>query len=46
MGQVSALIDEIVTVENVFRELFDGGAEHAQAVAHSLEQLADVRQTT
>ena len=39
MGQVAALIDEVVSVEDVFRELFDGGAEQARAVAVMLEGL-------
>lgn len=39
MGQVSALIEEIVTVEEVFRELFQGGEEHAEAVAARFKQV-------
>ena len=42
MGQVSALIDEIVTVEAVFKELFEGGDEHAQEVADRLKLLTHV----
>jgi enoyl-[acyl-carrier protein] reductase II len=40
MGQVSALISEIVTVEQVFRELIEGGAAHAARAVQSLEGLA------
>jgi enoyl-[acyl-carrier protein] reductase II len=40
MGQVAALIDEIVTVEDVFSELFDGGREQAQTVASWFDQVA------
>lgn len=39
MGQVAALIDTVVSVEDVFRELFDGGAEQARAVSSKLEEL-------
>jgi enoyl-[acyl-carrier protein] reductase II len=44
MGQVAALIDDIVSVEDVFRELFEGGLEHSHAVVAQFEQLpaADV----
>jgi enoyl-[acyl-carrier protein] reductase II len=45
MGQVSALIDEIVSVDDVFSELFAGGEEHAQAVADRLKDLTNVGQT-
>ncbi len=45
MGQVAALIDEIVTVEQVFRELFEGGAEHAQVVGRRLKEMVEVGQT-
>jgi len=44
MGQVAALIDEIVTVEAVFKELFEGGEEHAQVVADRLKGLTQVGQ--
>ena len=44
MGQVSALIEEIVTVEAVFKELFAGGNEHAQEVAERLKGLTQVGQ--
>ena len=40
MGQVAALIDEIVSVEDVFRELFDGGQELAGEVASRFEEIA------
>ena len=40
MGQVSALIDEIVSVEDVFRELFEGGREHVTDVAARFEEIA------
>ena len=39
MGQVAALIDEIVSVEDVFRELFDGGPELVREVASRFEQM-------
>ena len=40
MGQVSALIDDIVSVEDVFRELFEGGQEHIRDVASRFEEIA------
>ncbi len=40
MGQVAALIDSVVSVEEVFREIFHGGAEHARRVADDLAALA------
>lgn len=40
MGQVAALIDEIVSVEDVFRELFEGAPEHARETADRLAQFA------
>ncbi len=46
MGQVSALIDEIVTVEQVFDELFKGGEQLAEDVAARMKQLSQVGQTT
>lgn len=46
MGQVSALIDEIVTVQQVFDELFQGGNELAESVAAGLKKLSQVGQTT
>jgi len=39
MGQGSALIESILSVEEVFHELFGGGAEHARRVADELEAL-------
>jgi len=45
MGQVSALIDKVLTVDEVFKELFEGGEEHAQLVADRLKQLTQVGQT-
>ena len=41
MGQVAALISEIVSVEDVVRELFEGGLEHASAVAGRFESLRE-----
>ena len=41
MGQVSALIEGIKTVEQVFRDLIDGGFECARSTA---QQMADLRQ--
>ena len=41
MGQVAALIDEVVSVEDVFRELFDGGLEQAGAVAERFAALRE-----
>ena len=46
MGQVSALIDEIVTVDQVFDELFQGGEQLAEDVAARMKQLSQVGQTT
>lgn len=46
MGQVAALIDEIVTVDQVFAELFQGGEQLAEDVAARLKQLSQVGQTT
>jgi enoyl-[acyl-carrier protein] reductase II len=46
MGQVAALIDEIVTVDQVFAELFQGGEQLAEEVAARLKQLSQVGQTT
>jgi enoyl-[acyl-carrier protein] reductase II len=40
MGQVSALIDEIVSIQDVFEELFEGGPEHAREVAERLGRLS------
>ena len=40
MGQAAALIHSIPTVQEVFDELFDGGPEHAQAVADGLRRFA------
>ncbi|MCH7811385.1 MAG: nitronate monooxygenase [Chloroflexi bacterium] len=40
MGQVAALIDEIVSVQEVVRELFDVGHELAQDVAHRFEEIS------
>jgi enoyl-[acyl-carrier protein] reductase II len=40
MGQVSALIDSVITVEAVLRELIDGGAARANEVAAALNELA------
>lgn len=37
MGQGSALIDSILTVEEVFREFFHGGTEHARRVAEEID---------
>lgn len=45
MGQVSALIDEIVTVEQVFDELFQGGEKLAEDVALRMKQLTQVGKT-
>lgn len=39
MGQVSALIDDIVTVEDVIRELCEGGRERAHAVSRGMDEL-------
>lgn len=46
MGQVAALIDEVVSVEDVFRELFDGGQEHAQQVVSRFGEIAQPLLTT
>ena len=46
MGQVAALIDEIVTVDQVFAELFQGGEQLAEDVAARMKQLSQVGQTT
>ncbi len=40
MGQVSALISEVVSVEDVFRELFEGGREHATEVTAKFDEIA------
>lgn len=40
MGQVAALIDEVVSVEDVFRELFEGGPEQARMVAAKFDEIA------
>jgi enoyl-[acyl-carrier protein] reductase II len=40
MGQVSALIDEVVSVEDVFRELFEGGREQIKDVARRFDEIA------
>ena len=45
MGQVAALIDEILTVEQVVQELFEGGLEHARTVAGQFEQLTAAART-
>lgn len=39
MGQVAALIRDVPTVAEVVRELFEGGADHARAVAEALARL-------
>ena len=39
MGQVAALIHDVPTIAEVFRELFEGGAAHARDVAAALERL-------
>lgn len=39
MGQVAALIHDVPTVAEVFRELFEGGADHARELARTLESL-------
>lgn len=39
MGQGAALIGSLLTVEEVFREMFHGGAEHARRVAQELAAL-------
>lgn len=41
MGQVAALIEEMKTVEQVFRDLIDGGSECARTTH---ERMADLRQ--
>lgn len=40
MGQVAALIHDVPSVADVFRELFEGGPQRAREVADSLEALA------
>jgi enoyl-[acyl-carrier protein] reductase II len=40
MGQVAALIDSIVSVEDVFRELFEGGPEHARQTVDRIAAFA------
>ena len=40
MGQVSALIESVITVEAVLRELVEGGAARATEVAAALAELA------
>lgn len=42
MGQVSAIIDSIATVEEVMRELVEGGLAAARRVAAELEAMAPV----
>jgi enoyl-[acyl-carrier protein] reductase II len=39
MGQVAALIHDVPTIDEVVRELFEGGADHARQVAEALERL-------
>ncbi len=39
MGQIAALIDEVVSVEDVFRELFEGGPELAREVAAKFDEI-------
>ena len=46
MGQVAALIDRIVTVDQVFEELFHGGEQLAEDLAARMKQLSQVGQTT
>jgi enoyl-[acyl-carrier protein] reductase II len=46
MGQVAALIDEVVSVEDVFRELFDGGREHAQKLMSRFGEIAQPAPTS
>lgn len=43
MGQVSAIIDSIATVEEVMRELVEGGLSAARRVAAELEEMAPAR---
>lgn len=45
MGQVAALITEIVSVEAVFRELFEGGPQHALETAERLAPFASAPAT-
>lgn len=40
MGQVSALIDEIISVEDLFKELFEGGPELARNVVAKFDEIA------
>ena len=40
MGQVAALIDEVVSVKDVFRELFEGGPELAREVIAKFDEIA------
>ena len=40
MGQVAALIDDVPTVAEVIRELFEGGPVRAREVAEALERFA------
>ncbi len=40
MGQVAALIDDVPSVAEVIRELFEGGAARAHEVASQLDRLA------
>jgi enoyl-[acyl-carrier protein] reductase II len=40
MGQVAALIDDVPTVAEVIRELFEGGPIRAREVAEALERFA------
>jgi enoyl-[acyl-carrier protein] reductase II len=43
MGQVSALINEVKTIEEVFRDLIEGGMEASRAATDRLEDLALVK---
>lgn len=45
MGQVAALIEDVVSVEDVVREIFEGGAERAQQLAIDLATLAGIPAT-
>lgn len=45
MGQGAALIDSILSVQEVFEELFRGGAEHARRVAEELAEFSSTATT-